>query len=65
MFTTDEKIKKANTIRNDCKMMVLSAEDSIAKGPHYHATCYRSCTLVNYNKDNDEANMQEDAENDD
>ena len=65
MFTTDEKIKKANTIRNDCKMMVLSAEDLIAKEPHYHATCYRSYTLVNYNKDNGEAHMQEDAENDD
>ena len=27
MFIADQKIKKASAIRNDCKMMVLSAED--------------------------------------
>ena len=53
MFTADENIKKASTIRNSYKMMVLS-EDSIAKEAHYHATYYRSYTSVNNNKDNDE-----------
>ena len=65
MFTADEKIKKASTIRNDCKMMVLSAGELIAKKAHYHATCYCSYTSVNYNKDNDGACIQEGAENDD
>ena len=51
-------------MRNDCKMMVLSPEDLIAKEAHYHATCYCSYTSVNY-KDNDEARIQEDAEKDD
>ena len=63
MFTADEKIKKASTIRNDCKIMVLSAEDLISKEAHYHTTCYRSNTSINYNKDNDEGRIQEEAEN--
>ena len=33
------------------------------KEAHYHATCYRSYTSVNYKKDNDGARIQEDAEN--
>lgn len=37
MFTADEKIKKASTIRNDCKMMILSAADLIAKELLYSA----------------------------
>ena len=57
MFTADEKIKKASTIRNYCRMMVLSTEDLIAKEAHYHATCYRSYKSVNYNKNNDEARI--------
>ena len=65
MFIADEKIKKAGTIRNDCKMMVPSAEDLIAKEEHYHATFYCSYISVNYNKENDEARVQEDAKNDD
>ena len=63
MFTTDEKIKKASTIKNDCKMIFLSAEDSIAKEAYYYATCHRSSTPVNYDKDNDEGHIQEDEEN--
>ena len=65
VITSDEKIKKASTIGNDCKMMVLSAEDLIAKEAHDHATCYRSYASVNYNNNNDEAHIQEDAENND
>ena len=57
MFTADEKVKKASTIRNYCRMMVLSTEDLIAKEAHYHATCYRSYKSVNYNKNNDEARI--------
>lgn len=63
MFTTDEKIKKVSTIKNDCKMIFLSAEDSIAKEAYYYATYYRSSTPVNYDKDNDEGHIQEDEEN--
>ena len=46
MFTSVEKIKKASTIIDDCRMMVLSAEDLIAKEAHYHATCYSSYTSI-------------------
>ena len=46
------------------KMMVLSAEDLIAKEEHYDATFYCSYTSVNYNKDNDDARIQEDADQD-
>ena len=35
------------------------------KEAHYHATCYRLYTSVNYKKDNDGARIQEDAENGD
>ena len=63
MFTTDEKIKEASTIKNDYKMIFMSVEDSIAKEAYYHATCYRSSTPVNYDKDNDEGHIQEDEEN--
>ena len=70
MFTTKrllftEKIKKVSTIRNDCcKMIILSAEDLSAREAHYHTTCYRSYTSVDYNKDRDETRIQEDEEND-
>ena len=46
MFTSVEKIKKASTIIDDCKMMVLSAEDLITKEAHYHATSYSSYTSI-------------------
>ena len=69
VFTTKrllfaEKIKNVSAIRNDCKMMILSAEDFLARNAHYHATCYCSYTSVDYNKDKDETRIQEDEEND-
>ena len=48
MFSADEKIKEASKIRSDAEIIVLSADDLIAKEAHYHATCYRLYTLVIY-----------------
>ena len=41
MFTADKKIKTVRTIRNDIKMMVISAGDLIVKEAHYHVTWYQ------------------------
>ena len=64
-FSTDEKITRASAIRKDTELILLTADDLIAKEAHYRRTCYRSCTLVIYTQTEDNNDTIEEEEYDD
>ena len=44
----DERVRKVAFEQNDTALIAIASDELIAKEAHYHATCYRSYTRLNY-----------------
>ena len=47
-ISADERVRKVAFEQNDTAFIAIASDELIAKEAHYHATCYRSYTRLNY-----------------